>query len=103
MKLRLVLFLRKSNCTLSGVAMTSEVIKVFVRVRPPISQEVQYDNCIRTPSSTSITLLTEKHDVKCAYDRVFSELDGQDTVFEEIKPLLNDVLGGMYGGVLLLL
>jgi hypothetical protein len=65
-----------------------------VRVRPPISQEVQYDNCIKTPSKSSVHLRSDKHDLQCGYDRVFGELDTQEEVFEDIKPLLADVLGG---------
>ena len=51
-----------------------EAIKVFVRVRPPISNEVNEENAVNTPSNTSVKLSSSKHNVTCSYDHVFSEL-----------------------------
>lgn len=76
---------------------TTEAIKVFVRVRPPISNEVTEDNAVSATSETSVKLASSKHNLTCTYNHVFSDLTTQEEVFEEVRPLLMDVLGGYNG------
>ena len=85
----------KSKDSSSGSS--TQAIKVFVRVRPPISNEVTEENAINTPSNTSIKLSSSKHNLTCAYNHVFADTTTQDEVFEEVRPLLSDVLGGYNG------
>lgn len=73
---------------------TSEAIKAFVRVRPPISSEISHENCIQVPSGNDIHLKSEKYEVRCKYDCVFNELSTQEEVFQKISPLLDDILLG---------
>jgi kinesin family protein 3/17 len=70
-----------------------EVLQVFVRVRPPISKEVKFENAV-TVSGQNIALRSEKYNVSCKYNRVFDEIDDQETVFANIQPLLSTVLNG---------
>jgi hypothetical protein len=70
-----------------------EVLQVFVRVRPPISKEVKFENAV-TVSGQNIVLRSEKYNVSCKYNRVFDEIDDQETVFANIQPLLSTVLNG---------
>jgi kinesin family member 15 len=71
-----------------------EVIKTFVRVRPPIASEVSHETCLKVPSIHDIHLSSEKYEIKCKYDYVFSEFASQEEIFEQISPLLDDVLLG---------
>lgn len=86
----------KGNSKNSG-GVGTEAIKVFVRVRPPISNEATLENAITVPSSASIKLSSERHNLTCSYDHVFSELADQNDVFQEIQPLLSNVLAGYNG------
>ena len=74
-----------------------ESLRVFVRVRPPISKEIEKETAVHVSGNQSIVLTAEKTDISCSYDFVFNELSTQDQVFERIKPLLSDVLSGING------
>lgn len=87
----------KANSKSGVTASSNESIKVFVRVRPPISNEVTLENAVTTTSTTSIKLSSDRHNLTCSYHRVFSDLTTQEEVFEEVKPLLSDVLAGFNG------
>jgi hypothetical protein len=67
-------------------------------VRPPISAEVEVQNAVLT-SRTGVTVSNDKTNVQCAYDLVFGETSEQVEVFDNVKPLLNDVLNGINGTV----
>lgn len=75
----------------------TEKLKVFVRVRPPISKEIKKDTAVVVTGKESVSLSLEKQEIQCSYDHVFNELSTQDSVFERVKPLLNDVLSGING------
>ena len=77
----------------------TESLRVFVRVRPPISKEIDKETAVHVSGTQSITLTAEKNDISCSYDFVFNELSTQDQVFERVKPLLSDVLAGINGCV----
>ena len=77
----------------------TESLRVFVRVRPPISKEIDKETAVHVGGTQSITLTAEKNDISCSYDFVFNELSTQDQVFERVKPLLSDVLAGINGCV----
>ena len=74
--------------------MHNEGMKVFVRVRPPISREVEYPTAVTVLGGHNIHIRTEKVQASCSYDNVFDEISDQTSVFERIKPLLSDVLAG---------
>ena len=65
-----------------------------MRVRPPISSEVQHGAAVFVDSDTGISVSTDKHDISCRYDKVFQEISSQQNVFDEVSPLLLDVLKG---------
>jgi hypothetical protein len=72
-----------------------EAMRVFVRVRPPISKEIDYAMAAQVhPNKRSISIKSERGTSTCAYDRVFDEVTSQADVFENIKPLLGSVLSG---------
>jgi hypothetical protein len=71
-----------------------EVIRAFVRIRPPISSEIHHENCLQVPSIHDLHLHSEKYDIKCQYDHVFNELTTQEEIFQQISPLLDDILKG---------
>jgi hypothetical protein len=75
-----------------------EALKVFVRVRPPISAEVSVPNAVLT-SREGVNVSSAKANVQCSYDMVFGETSEQSDVFSNVKPLLNDVLNGINGTV----
>jgi len=78
--------------------MAKEGIHVFVRVRPPISDDINYEPATSVDNGdTTITLVDEKHNITCSYEHVFRETASQDDVFERVVPLLNDVLNGVNG------
>lgn len=81
-----------------GKRKSSEALKVFVRVRPPISSEIKVKNAVIS-SGNGISVNTEKSSVSCSYDRVFGDVSEQSEVFESIRPLLVDVLNGINGTV----
>lgn len=72
----------------------SEVIKAFVRIRPPISNEINSETCLQSNLNKQITLKTEKYSIKCFYDYVFNEFSTQEEVFQQVSNLLDDVLYG---------
>jgi len=77
----------------------AEGLKVFVRVRPPISTEVKLGNAVTASGGCNINVSSDKTQVKCSYDRVFDENCQQSDVFNSVKPLLDDVLKGINGTV----
>ena len=76
-----------------------EGLKVFVRVRPPISTEVKLGNAVITSGGSNISVTADKTQVKCSYDHVFNENCEQTDIFNSVKPLLDDVLKGINGTV----
>ena len=48
----------------------NEGLKVFVRVRPPISSEVKLGNAVTTSGGSSISVKSDKSTVQCGYDKV---------------------------------
>ena len=52
---------------------SKEGIHVYVRVRPPISDDLNYSTAVHASSSTTINLSDKKHDVTCEYENVFPE------------------------------
>jgi hypothetical protein len=87
------------------IKMSNEGMKVFVRVRPPISREIDYTYATSVHSNSKISVSTANNGASagtsdrsqtstCVYDRVFNEVCQQSEVFESIKPLLSDVLSG---------
>ena len=76
--------------------MSKEGIHVFVRVRPPISDDLEHDAAVIV-SGNMISLSDNKHDVSCSYEHVFPETSSQQEVFEYIQPLVDDVLSGYNG------
>ena len=74
-----------------------EVLQVFVRVRPPLAKEVKAEKAVIVSGSQSISVSSERDDVTCKYDRVFSESSVQTDVFDSVKPLLSNVLNGFNG------
>ena len=75
-----------------------EALKEFVRVRPPISAEVSVPNAVLT-SRDGVSVSSAKTNVQCSYDLVLGETSEQADVFNNVKPLLNDVLNGINGTV----
>lgn len=73
---------------------SSEVIKAFIRIRPPISNEINNEICLYTTLNKNILLKTEKYNITCNYDYIFNELSTQEEVFQHINSLLDDVLYG---------
>lgn len=71
-----------------------EGLKVFIRVRPPISKEVKHSNAVTVAGTKEISVHSEKHNVNCNYDHIFDELCEQQDVFDRVQPLLSDVLNG---------
>lgn len=71
-----------------------EGLKVFVRVRPPISDEIHLNTAVSVASSRSIHVNSDKSDVNCSYDHVFNEVSNQAEIFSKVRPLLGDVLSG---------
>eukprot|EP01031_Cornospumella_fuschlensis_P034132 gene34132-41315_t len=72
-----------------------ETLKVYVRVRPPILKEVQFDTAVMVQGDQTISIVSDNKEATCTYDHVFNELTQQEEVFEFIKPLLVDVLAGV--------
>ncbi|RYY83424.1 hypothetical protein EON63_11215 [archaeon] len=72
-----------------------ETLKVYIRVRPPILKEVQYDTAVMVQGDQTISIVSDNKEATCTYDHVFNELTQQEEVFEFIKPLLVDVLAGV--------
>lgn len=72
-----------------------ESIQVFVRVRPPIANEIDIENAVHVnESGQSIHVQSEKHEVTCHYDYIFDEISEQEHVFDRVQCLLDDVLNG---------
>jgi kinesin family protein C2/C3 len=71
-----------------------ESIKVFVRVRPPIMDEISENAAVHVSNRNNITLYSEKHNFSCGFDCVFDETSSQAEIFQEVKPLLKDALRG---------
>lgn len=72
-----------------------ETIKVFLRVRPPIFREVKYEAAVLVQGEHALTVYNDSRETTCSYDRVFNEVTEQHEVFENVKPLLVDVLSGV--------
>lgn len=75
-----------------------EGLKVFIRVRPPILQEVALTNAV-SASGNHISVCGDKHDVNCTYDKVFNELTDQTSVFHHVQPVMDGILKGINGCV----
>lgn len=76
---------------------SKEGIHVYVRVRPPISDDLNYDTAVHASGNSTVNLSDRKHDVTCDYEHVFPETATQTDVFDTVQPLLNDVLNGYNG------
>ena len=99
----------------------NEGIRVFVRVRPPVSEDINHDTAVFVSGST-VSVTDAKRDISCSYgtpfdlclvlcfvlsfylssnecsiEHVFQETASQDDVFQKVQPLLNDVLNGYNG------
>lgn len=72
-----------------------ESIKVFLRIRPPISKEVQHETAISPMGLSSINIVSENKECNYNYDQVFGEITAQEDIFEKVKPALVDVLSGI--------
>jgi hypothetical protein len=77
------------------MASRSEGLKVFVRVRPPIYKEVKKETALHINGGQHITLAADNKEVRCSYDHVFNEVTEQEEIFEQLEPLLVDVLSGI--------
>ena len=75
----------------------SEALQVFVRVRPPISKEIKKETAVFVTGSQTVILNSDKQEIQCQYDHIFNEVSEQAEVFENVKPLLLDVLSGING------
>ena len=73
----------------------AEAFQVLVRVRPPLGSEVTDDQAIEVTGSSTLKLLTEKHEVSCTYDKVLNEHISQAEVYETIAPRVRAVLSGV--------
>ncbi len=76
---------------------SKEGIHVFVRLRPPISDDINFDTAVFANNNDTISLTDKKRSVTCQYEHVFPETSTQDDIFENVQPLLNDVLNGYNG------
>lgn len=87
-----------SGATTTAAGLRKEGIHVFVRVRPPISDDISYEPALSVDDGdTTIQLVDDKHNISCSYEHVFRETATQDDVFSRMVPLLNDVLNGING------
>lgn len=77
----------------------NEVIKVFIRLRPPLSHELESENVVQCSDGHRVVMCSEKHKMECSYDQVFNEVSTQDDVYNSVLPLLNDTLHGINGCV----
>ena len=71
-----------------------EAFKVFVRIRPPLGEEITQPQAIEATGHNTLKLLTDKHEVKCSYDKVLTENVSQAEIYEEIAPRVRAVLSG---------
>ena len=78
----------------------AEAFQVLVRVRPPLGSEVTDDQAIEVTGSSTLKLLTEKHEVSCTYDKVLNEHISQAEVYETIAPRVRAVLSGVNSTIL---
>lgn len=72
-----------------------ETLKVYIRVRPPILKEVQYEGSVIVQGANAISIISDNKEATCTFDHVFNEIAQQEEVFEFVKPLLVDVLSGV--------
>jgi len=72
-----------------------QAIQVYIRVRPPISKEVQHKNAVQVSGGQAIQVTAENKEISCNFDRVFNETTAQEDIFLQIKPVLVDVLSGI--------
>jgi len=50
------------------MSLKNEGIHVYVRVRPPISDDISYENAVYVGNNT-ISLSDNKHNVSCSYGK----------------------------------
>lgn len=77
------------------MASKSKALQVYIRVRPPIYQEVKEDTAVTVPNNNTVVLNSDKGEITCSYDNVFNEITEQEDIFNKVKPLLVDVLSGI--------
>ncbi len=49
----------------------TEGIHVYIRVRPPISNEIDYETAIKADGMNSISVVDKKYNISCDYEKVF--------------------------------
>lgn len=76
-----------------------ESIRVFVRVRPPISSELAKEAVV-VEGGNRVLLKYDRYDLSCEYDKVFDKTAKQDSVFGHVAPVLMDVLVGVNCSIL---
>ncbi len=62
-----------------------EGVRVFVRVRPPLSEDVLFDTAV-VASGDEVQLSDGKRSAACRYERVFPETAAQSHVFDAVRP-----------------
>jgi hypothetical protein len=77
----------------------TENIRVFVRVRPPFSTELQKES-VSVTGDRAVKLKYDRYEASCKYNRVFDQASSQQEVFGQITPLLLDTLDGVNCSVL---
>ena len=84
-----------SSTTSNGPSGIEEAFQVVVRVRPSLGREVSEEQAVDVIDEKSIKLLTEKHEVKCSYDKILGTASSQGDLYETIAPRVRAVLSGM--------
>jgi hypothetical protein len=74
---------------------SEQAIRVYIRVRPPISKEVQHKVAVQVFGGQGVQVNAENKEISCNFDKVFGETTSQEEVFQQIKPALVDVLSGI--------
>ena len=59
---------------------------MVVRVRPSLGREVSEEQAVEVVDDKSIKLLTEKHEVKCSYDKILGTASSQGDLYETPGP-----------------
>ena len=84
-----------SSTTSNGPSGNEEAFQVVVRVRPPLGREITEGQAVEVLDEKSIKLLTDKHEVKCSYDKILGTASSQGDLYETIAPRVRAVLSGM--------
>ena len=86
-----------ANVSANGESANGEEgLRVLVRVRPTIGEEVSLDQAVSCPAGAdTVRVRTDKHEITCGFDGVLAPTASQTEVYSRVKHVVGAVADGV--------